>query len=164
MVLPGKLGGRVGRRRDSSRSAAHRGGASSFPGPDVRARSGSGTMRPMEDNHPQPDRPQRPARPQARGASSRNRRDPAAVASQVIPPGPVARPTGAAARQGPVVPARAGSLGRGTADPLPPRADPVRAIGGPLPAIGGLLPPPRGGTNGPLRRGPGWRRSCPRRR
>jgi hypothetical protein len=86
------------------------------------------------------------------------------VASRIVPPEVVARPTGAGVRRDPVVPARTGNPGPGAADPLPPRGDPVPATGSPIPAIGGLPPPPRGARHLRLRRDLGWPRSCPRRR
>jgi hypothetical protein len=89
MVLPGKLGGRVGRRRDSSRSAAHR-RRFVVPGsatPGVRVPAGSGKMRPVEDNQPSQGRrrpgghgraqPTRRPAPSGRRSGGGQRRDPA---------------------------------------------------------------------------------------
>ena len=143
MVLPGKLGGRVGRRRDSSRSAASMGGASSFPGPDTCARgrvpAPCGRWRTTTHN---PTAPGALPAPKPEAPAAATRRGPAAVASRVVPPGAVARPTGAGARRDPVVP----------------------TTGGSLPVTGGAISPPLGAQRLRLRRDPGWRRFCRRRR
>ena len=134
MVLPGKLGGRVGRRRDSSRSAASMGGASSFPGPDVPgptcavahvpapcARWRTTTRNPTAPSALPALRPEAPA--------AATRRVPAGVTSRVVPPGVVARPAVAGVRRDPIAPPRPGDPGPGAGDPLRRRDDPVPVTG-----------------------------------
>src|SRR4029453_14790889 len=119
MVLPGKLGGRVGRRRDSSRSAAI---VRRFVVSGVRVPPGSGKMRHVEDNPSRPD-PRAPRGP---------------------PAPPATRPTEPTARPGP--PDRTKRTGR--MDPTDRVAVP-RTPGATLPTEVAEPPggtPPAGGT------------------
>ena len=153
MVLPGKLGGRVGRRRDSSRSAAPEAALRRFrsrPPSGVRVPAGSGKMRPVEDNQPSPGR----RRPGGHGRAQPTRR-----------PAPPGRRSGGGQRRDP--PTAAGTSGRsaGTAE-RPHRVGWAAHATARVPAAAPPATPAGGGT---ARRPRGWRsrgsaRCCPGRR